>query len=177
MGSLIFDLVLLVIVISSVLHGIARGIWRELLALAGLILGIYLAASYFGVLAPNVLWLTHNVFGAQIIAFLLILIAVVIVFRIIAAMLRSLSHAVGLGWLDRLLGGFFGLIRGILAGALAAILAVLIYPQAPWVTGSRVAPHLVNIARQAATTVFPPFAERVREGLHQLGSERFPGQV
>ncbi len=115
------DIVILVALIISTLLGLRRGLIVSLISLAGLILGIMLAGNYYKILA-SMLAFIPNASAADITAFILILVAVLIVTAIIARVLKKAASMVMLGWIDHIGGAIFGLFMGaILWGALLAI--------------------------------------------------------
>jgi membrane protein required for colicin V production len=108
------DLILISILAGFVLAGIWKGFFREVLGLLGVLLGIFLAIVGFGPLSkilhqlipavPGVFWL--------ILCFLGIFIGVYLLSRLLAMLLGKLSSLIMLGWLNRLLGGLIGAIKG-----------------------------------------------------------------
>jgi len=108
------------IVVISVLLAAAQGFLHEAISLVGVVVGYLLAAWEYWRVAG---WLGPYVKSeavAEIMAFLAIFFAVVIVAGIIGRIARWLAREAGLGWADRLLGSVFGLVRG------CAIVAVLV---------------------------------------------------
>jgi membrane protein required for colicin V production len=110
----LIDLILIFILAGFVLVGVWKGFFREVLGLVGVLLGIFLAIVGFGPLSkilhrlipvvPGVIWL--------ILSFLGIFIGVYLLSRLLAMLLGKLSSLVMLGWLNRLLGGLIGAIKG-----------------------------------------------------------------
>jgi len=88
--------------------------------MAGFVLGLILAAAFFRGLA-GVLSFIPNETIAKVAAFLLILFVVSLAAALLAWIIRSVVHAVMLGWLDHLGGAVFGFLLGayFLGGALA----------------------------------------------------------
>jgi uncharacterized membrane protein required for colicin V production len=77
----------------------------------------------------------------------------------------------GLGWLDRLAGGAFGFLQGILLVTLVILVAVAFFPRAHWLVEARL-PRLFFGACHLSTRTSPEeLADRVREGLRILEEE------
>jgi membrane protein required for colicin V production len=117
-----FDFIVIGVVVVSTLLAFMRGFMRVVVSLATLVIAA-LAAIHFS--APVGMMLPD--FGGSpaaryITAFALIAIAVLIVGALVGWVLSRLVRAIGLGFLDRLLGAVVGLARG----ALIAVLGVLI---------------------------------------------------
>ena len=115
------DYVILVILVISVLGGLATGLIKAVLSLAGLIVGIILAGRFYPVLAgPISSLLTEGV--AKVVAFIIILAVVGAIAVILGNILTKVVSGALLGWLNRLLGGVLGLIMGGIT--VAAFLAI-----------------------------------------------------
>jgi membrane protein required for colicin V production len=117
------DVVIIIYLIISVISGIAQGLIRSVLSIVGLIVGIVLAANFYKQFG-NVLIFIHNTQVADVVAFIIILLAVMAIAALIAFVLRSIIKAIMLGWIDRLGGAVFGLILGGLS--VSALLAVIV---------------------------------------------------
>lgn len=102
----------------SIGFGLIRGLVRTVFALAGW-LAAFLGTTMFTPVLAAVLGLQNYPWVAFILLFLAILIAVRLAGNALARGLR----AVGLGGLDRLLGGTLGLARALIVIALAVIFA------------------------------------------------------
>jgi len=114
------DIIIIVVLALFILSGLIQGLIRTALALAGLIVGIFLAGRYY-VAFGN--WLPiANTNVANIVAFAIIFIAVMVAAVLLAFFLRKIISLIMLGWADKLLGALFGLVLGglLCAAALAA---------------------------------------------------------
>lgn len=114
------DIVIIVYLVLSVVGGLAQGLIRMVLALAGLLVGIFLAGRYYASLGSVLPIGDPGV--ANVVAFAIILVAVMVLAGLLAFLLRRLIGLVMLGWVDHLLGAVVGLLVGGLfcAAALAA---------------------------------------------------------
>jgi membrane protein required for colicin V production len=63
-------------------------------------------------------------------------------------LLRRMVAGVGMGWLDRLLGGVFGLLRGVVVVVLGFLIVAVVMPNAPWIRQSRFGPSFLAAAQQ-----------------------------
>ena len=122
------DLAIVVVLGLSMAWGIWRGFVREILSLAGWVLA-FLAAN--AVAAPIGDALPEGLARPELrvlIAFVVVFVFVLSAMTLVAMLLSKLFRRAGLGGVDRTLGGFFGLARGIvllLAFTLAAGLTAL----------------------------------------------------
>jgi len=128
-----FDLALIAVVALSTLFAFVRGVIREMIALATWIVGFVVAILYAGPVAQLFSRLDVTPVVKHVLAFALILIAVMLVGAFVASMLSSAVRAVGLGFVDRLLGAVFGLARGLVAAVVFALIAgVTALPRQDW---------------------------------------------
>jgi membrane protein required for colicin V production len=137
------DIVVLIVIALFSLAGLKNGIIRTALSLLGMIAGIMLAGNYYGSLAP-VLTFISNGDIANIAAFIIILMAVVVVSGITAGLLTYFVKAILLGWLNSLLGGVFGFCMGVLATSALLTIWVKFRGPDPAVTDSTYAAALLG---------------------------------
>jgi membrane protein required for colicin V production len=128
------DWLLLVVLAVSVLIGLVRGFVFECLALAGWVVAWFAAQWAAPVLAPHV---PVGAAGSGLnlgAAFALAFLAAVVVWTLLARLIRMLIHATPLSIPDRLLGAGFGVLRGgVLLLALASVVTLTPAAQsAPW---------------------------------------------
>ena len=105
------DIVLIVMLFIPIFTGLIKGLIKTALSFAGLIIGIVLAGRFHGSLA-EIFSFTNNENVANILAFVLILVAVFIIALLIANLLRFVAKSLLIGWVDRLGGAIIGLLSG-----------------------------------------------------------------
>lgn len=106
------DFVVIGILLLSLLLGLWRGLVHEVMALLGWPLAFLLSKYFAGNIAP--LFPLKEESSRITAAYVLVFIAVLIVWSILASLLSKLLKVMGSGWLDRVMGGLFGLMRGVL---------------------------------------------------------------
>lgn len=148
----LIDYAVLAICGFSAFLGITRGLVREVIALAGWVVAFIVAGAYGGALAPllekQIQDESWRVMAAVVAVFFVTLIAM----SILALMTSRLVKSAGLGMEDRVLGGVFGLVRGLLV-VLALVLIAGFTPlprQTVWKSAMLAAPleKLAGIAKQ-----------------------------
>jgi len=107
---------------GGVYLGLRMGIIRAVLSLAGLIVGIILAGRFYTALAERLTFIPQEGV-AEVVAFAIILIGVMVIASVLARLLKWAASAVMLGWVNRLGGAVFGLVMGALF--CAALLATV----------------------------------------------------
>lgn len=118
-----FDYVVLAIVGLSVLLSVMRGFVREVLALAGWVAAFFVAKIYMLELVPLLPQAIPTESLRMLAAFLILFLATLLVCTLLAIALSQLFKKIGLGWLDRIFGGIFGLIRGMVIVGVLVFLA------------------------------------------------------
>jgi|SRR5690554_690820 len=106
------------ILASILLYGLVKGLWKgffvELASLISLLLGVYLAIKFSGFTAHFI----RDKFSSdsdylEIIAFAITFVMVVIGIILLAKVFTKIADFASLGWINRLLGGIFGLVKMI----------------------------------------------------------------
>ncbi|WP_031498899.1 CvpA family protein [Bryobacter aggregatus] len=143
------DFVLLAILGLSVGAGIWKGFFRLSIGLAATIISIILACWFYGLAASCYSPYLKQESLANFLGFLTILAAVQLTGVLLAMLLARLTKSVGLGWLDRLLGAAFGLVRAILVSSVfVMILTAFSWTPAPdAVAESTFAPYVMDGSR------------------------------
>jgi membrane protein required for colicin V production len=111
----LLDIILGVLLAFALYKGIRNGLFIELASLISLILGIYVAIKFSsfmkGVLAGLFHWNPNTI---QVVAFVLTFMLVVIGISIFAKILTQVNDLAFLGWLNKLGGGLFRVLKTVL---------------------------------------------------------------
>jgi membrane protein required for colicin V production len=157
------DYGILLLMVLSIVVGVVRGAIREVMNVVGWVLAFILAHTYSSEVAPLLSdWLSEPSARA-IVAWALVFIVVVVVVAVTASLLSDLVRKLGLGPLDRLVGGAVGVLRGaiiILALTLAAGLTKL--PQSATWREAFLAPWIEVAALYAKGVLPEKIATRIR---------------
>lgn len=117
------DIIILICFLPAIISGIMKGFIEQAIALVSLILGAWLAFKFSTVVSG---WLQPYFEVSEtvlnVISFAVIMVAVVLVFFVLSKILTGVTKLVMLGWLDRLLGLVFALLK---AGLLIGIAIIL----------------------------------------------------
>ncbi len=149
------DVVLGILILISVIAGIKKGLARTAVGLGAAILGLLCGLWFHGMLGAYLTFTSRNV--ANLIAFFVIFLTFVLAGSLIGFLIDRLLKLVRLSWLNRVAGGAFGLLRGVLVAAIVvmAVMAFTARPGPRSVTQSRLAPYVIDTAR--AITAAAPF--------------------
>lgn len=158
----VFDLVVVAVIAISTLLALLRGIVREVIALVSWIAALILAFRYAGDVAGLFTGVNVSPAVMQVIAFAVVFIVVLIAGGLIAVTLSRAVRAVGLGPVDRLLGGAFGLVRGVVAVLLGILVCGLTsLPRNEWWQNATLAAPLVAAALEFRDWLPPAWAGRL----------------
>ena len=119
----ILDIILLVCFIPAVIRGISRGFVEQLIALLSIIIGAWVACHFGGTLAGWAAGYLHvNEKLLNVICFTLTIIVASVLLFLIGRLITGVIKIAMLGWLDRLLGVVFALLKAALVLGLAVTL-------------------------------------------------------
>lgn len=162
------DWSILGVMLLSVWLAAAHGFFFEIFSLAGAIIGFLLAAWGYWHVAPWFLRYVKTPALADLAGFLTIFFAVVIVAGIIARIVRKAIRAVGLRWIDRFLGGAFGLVRGVVIVTVGVMALIAFAPDSKQLAGSQLAGYF-QLAGSGASWLAPSvMRQKFRDGVAQL---------
>ena len=111
----ILDLLLAGVLIYGIVRGVWNGFFVELASLLSLIVGIYVAIKFSfltqAIIAGHVSWSPKTI---QVAAFALTFLLVVIGITMLAKAFTLMANFASLGWVNKVAGGFFGLLKTLL---------------------------------------------------------------
>jgi len=144
------DVILLIILAGSVIGSFRKGLSRQVIRLAAVVLGIFLGAYYYGKLAVYLRPHVNTQLAADLGGFLIVFCAVLLLGGMVSWIVGKFLRVTGLTIVDHLLGAAFGLLRGVLV-AVALLMGVMAFskddtpPRA--VVESRIAPYISQASR------------------------------
>jgi len=153
-----FDWFITLFLAFSVLRALLHGLLRELCWLAGVILGLSLATVFYDI--------------DDALGFLLILFSVMLLGVLLGRAAHGTAKLLGLGWLDSLAGGCFGLLRGALLVTALLMALTAFAPHAPILARataqSRIAAPLLNFGQSVSSILPGHMAQALSDGLTTL---------
>ena len=109
------DIIVCALLVFAFYKGVVNGLFVELASLISLVLGIYFAVKFSSfmkeILMEYVKWNPNSI---QIVAFILTFIVVVIAIHLLGKFLTGIANFAFLGWLNKLGGGFFRVLKTVL---------------------------------------------------------------
>lgn len=111
----ILDIILLICFIPAVVQGLRKGFISQAISIVSLIVGIWLSARFASAVSVWIgQWITASGQVLEIVAFALILILVFLGLGAIGKLIEATIKLVMLGWLNRLLGVVFAVLKTML---------------------------------------------------------------
>jgi membrane protein required for colicin V production len=146
------DIVIVAIVAVSFIGGIAKGFVRAAIGLGATLVALFCGIWFYGIAAHYFEPYVSSRGVAGFLGFLTIFLGIIATGALIAALLAKLFDIAGLSWLDRLLGGAFGAVRGIVVciGLILLVLAFDSKPPTDSVANSRFAPYIAGASELLA---------------------------
>lgn len=157
-----FDYGVLMVLAVSVLLGLWRGVVSELLSLVAWVLAFIAARTWASMVSGMLIGSIADPALRQGAAFVLVFILVLVAMALARFLVRELLRAIGLGFVDRILGATFGIARGmllVLVGVLLAGLTAL--PRQSWWREASFSPPLETAVLASRPWLPPELAKRI----------------
>jgi len=165
------DWVILAVLAAATLGGLAQGFFRTAASLAGLILGLTLAAWNYHRVGIVFLPIFRVEAVADTVAFLLIALLVMGLANLIGGAIAKVADKLGLGCLDGLAGAILGFIQGLVLVTIGIMVTVAFFPGQEWMIEARL-PKLFFGTLHVSENVTPgELGDRLRKGLLLLEHE------
>ncbi len=173
-----YDWFLLILAVIFVIEGVTKGLTRVVIGLGATLLGLFLAAWFYPTAAELVLPYVSHPSLAKFLGFLLVFVLVQLLGALVAWALTKLWKVTLLTWLDRLLGGCFGLFKAALIGVVLTMV-LMAFPRVPVplsIGNSRLAPYLIEASHVLTAAGSPGNEAGLRRHL-RTGEEVLDGTL
>lgn len=141
------DIIILIAIGAGAIRGFMKGFIRQLTSILGLIVGLLAAKALYASLAEKLCpAVTDSMTVAQVLSFIVIWIAVPLIFTVVASVLTKAMEVISLGWLNRFLGAGLGALKFLL---LASLLICVI----EFIDSDN---HLINKTKKDASVLYYP---------------------
>ena len=119
----IIDIIIVCCCVPAVIHGLSKGFVSQAFSLVALILGVWLSFKFSNAVGE---WLVTDIdlpgTVIHVIAFALIMLVVMLITHLAGKAVEGVLKVVMLGWLNKLLGIVFALLKAVLIIGLVIIL-------------------------------------------------------
>ena len=165
-----FDWILVLIVAFSTISGLMAGFARVTIGLAAGIFGILFGLWFYRMPAAWFGEYFESKTAASVLGFALIFLGILLIGGILSRLMAKIFKWAGLSWLDRLLGGAFGLARGlvVVTGIITVITAFAPNPPPKWITQSELMPYATGLSKALAAVAPIELKEKYDENLARI---------
>lgn len=144
-----FDFILIIILLYCFIRGIFRGLLKEFSSLIGVLGGFYAAYTHYlsaGIYLKK--WISDPDY-INILSFLIIFFCVFLIISALGIIIKYILKIVFLGWVDRVFGGAFGILKGILLGSvLFIVFTAFLSKDSDMIKNSKLSPYITAISDQ-----------------------------
>ena len=162
------DWIICALLLLNVVTAAMQGFFSEALTMAGLVVGYIVAAWQYRSLAQWLESFFKNEWLAEILGFLIIFFAILLLFGIAARIARWVMKEAGLSGFDRFLGGLLGLLKGGLMVAVILMGMTAFAPTSKLLDKSQLAPYFLVVGRAAIWLAPSELRTRFYQGLGLL---------
>lgn len=162
------DWLILAVILLNVVLAAMHGFFAEALSMAGLVVGYIVAVWQYQRLAEWLMSFLKSELLSQILGFLIIFFAVLLLFGIAGRVARKVMKEAGLSGFDRFLGSLLGLVKGGLVVAVVLMGLTAFTPTSQLLENSTLAPYFLVVGRAAIWVAPSAFRARFYEGLDFL---------
>ena len=166
------DWLILIFILVSVAEAASQGFFQVAFGMAGLIVGYIVAAWQYHRLAARFDPYLKSPWLGEIASFLIIFIAVMLLAGLVGRLARWAVREAGLSFLDRVLGGALGLVRGGLIVAIILMGMAAFTPTSKWLDSSHWAPYFLVVGRAAIWVAPSELRGRFYQGIELLRHEQ-----
>ncbi len=159
------DWIICALVLVNVITAAIQGFFSEALTMAGLVVGYIVAAWKYRGLAEWFEKFLKNDWLAEILGFLIIFFAIVLLFGVAARIARWVMKESGLSGFDRFLGAILGLLKGGLMVAVILMGMTAFEPTSRVLQNSQLAPYFLVLGRAAIWVAPAELRARFYQGL------------
>lgn len=157
----ILDIILLVCFIPAIISGLRKGFIAQVVAIISIVLGVWLSVKFATLVGSWISqWIEASPQLINIISFAIIFIAVAVLLFTIGKLIEATIKIIMLGWLNKLLGVLFSMLKCILIIGFLIIVFEAINDTFGLVPESYLSDSLLYAPfRDIADSVFPLFKE------------------
>lgn len=166
----LLDLMLVVIVGTSVVTGFLAGFARVGIGFIAVVCGLVFGFWFYGIPADYIHQHLNSKTASNLLGFFLVFFGFIFVGALIGKLLSRLFKWTGLSWLDRLLGGAFGFVRGglIAVAFIAVLMAFNPTPPPTWMVDSKILPYAIDASNICAALAPNAVKEAFRESMRDI---------
>jgi membrane protein required for colicin V production len=166
----LLDIVLVIAVAASVVAGFMAGFARVGIGFIAAVSGLLFGFWFYGIPAAWIHRYIHSVTISNLLGFFVVFWGFMAVGSLVGKLLAKLFKWTGLSWLDRLMGGAFGFVRGALIAIafIAVLLAFTPRPLPNWMVDSQVLPYAIDASNICASLAPRAIKDAFRDSMFEI---------
>ncbi len=159
------DLTVLAIIVLFTLIGAWRGLFKEILSLVGIVLGVMAAFQAHGAVEAILInFFPHFPSICRITSMVVVFVVVTAVIGLLSLFLRKMVVITGMGAIDRTLGAVFGFVRAMIVASAFLIALVAAFPQGRyWIEQSPLSSKVMTVTKATMKLASPKVKELFKE--------------
>lgn len=158
------DIIILIAIGAGTIRGFMKGFIRQLTSILGLIAGLLAAKALYASLAEKLCpAVTDSMTVAQVLSFIVIWIAVPLIFTVVASVLTKAMEVISLGWLNRFLGAGLGALKFLLLASLLICVIEFIDSDNHLISKTKKDASVLYYSIEAFAGIFFPAAKEVTQ--------------
>ena len=164
------DIVFLVVLGLTLVIGLIKGLVKQAIGLAAVVIGFLLASLYYLHAAWFLRKLISSEIAANLIGFLLIFFVVVALGTLLSFLLSKLMKG-PLAFINRVLGGLFGLIKGVLICGVIVFAFLVFDFEREALNHSALAPYCFQITKGIVALIPQSLKEKFKTSYQEFRSD------
>jgi membrane protein required for colicin V production len=147
------DIIILIVISLMTFYGVWKGFVKQVMSILGILVGYVVATKYYAQFATVLKFNDPNI--AKIVGFIILFLACVILFTVLALVLNRIFKLPGLGVINSFFGGVIGFFKGFLLVAISVIVLIaLLSSENPILSRSITVPYILR-GLMAAESAIP----------------------
>ncbi len=168
----LLDIIIMSTMVFLILKGIFRGFIREIISLAGIILGIWLANHFQPQMTDYLKAYLPSTSFLPVISFAVIFTSILLLCNLLGWLLKLFFKKALLGWVDRTLGAGLAILKGVIITSLAIVLLTFFLPaKTPLIANSRLAPMISSSCESIINLISPDYYQELKRKIMEKKKE------
>lgn len=139
-----FDIFVIIAMAFFFIKGAYNGFFQEISGIIAIILSIFLLRMYGSTVAAAIGQYSSSSFNYAF-AVVIIVVGSFIGVSLVAKVLNKIMQITFTGWINRIFGAVFGLVKGVLLTGIVAFILSWFLKDDPLITSSKTIPYLLDI--------------------------------
>lgn len=142
-----FDIFVIIVLAFFFIKGVYCGFFEEISGIVAIILSVFILRNYGHNVSDYISGYVSSSFNYPA-AIVIIVVGTFLVVAILARILNKVMNITFTGWINKLLGALFGLVKGLFLVGIIAFLASWFLKDDNLVNGSYTIPYLLDFMRE-----------------------------